>query len=124
MPAKVNAAMSEQPPQSAVDFCVAVDSYSVSVGPGQPHTAGLITFVVVIPSSFVQDCAELWHENDKRAGLKFLNVDKGFDNEERHIRTYTAGPISARYRRATRNCIVDQEICWFNWILFKRKTRG
>lgn len=72
MPAKVNAAMSEQPQQSTVDVRVKLDLYIVAVGPGQPHARGSITFVVVIPSSFVQDRAELLHENGKCAGLKSM----------------------------------------------------
>lgn len=50
----------------------------MAMGPGQPHTRGSITFVVAIPSSFVQDCAELLHENDERASFKLTKMDKSF----------------------------------------------
>lgn len=75
--------MSEQPQQSAADVFVEVDSYTVAVGPGQPHAAGSITIVVASPSSFAQDRVELLHKNDKRAGLKVMKMNMSFDDKKK-----------------------------------------
>ena len=107
----MNATMSEQPLQFAVDVLVQVDSYTLAVGPGQPHAAGSITFVVASPSSFVQDGVELLHENDKQAGLKLMKMNKSFDDKKKSMRTYTAPLRSTKDRSTTGICIADQTTC-------------
>lgn len=53
--------ISAHPPQSTVDVDVAVFANVVEVGSGQRHSAvTLATFMLVMPSAFGQDWAELF----------------------------------------------------------------